>query len=184
MLFLSFVFTERMAKALPSELMHYIQSFLHASDRLRLLAIFEGMWPFRRTKKWKRFASCRNGELPQDASQIVSRREVLQLYLDGEIARHTDTDEFLWRWCTSASSLENDSVRLYNITQKTQHNTERHFTEEWQTYGGRLETQDGRSLEVKIPRGFHSHLLDHVIAKRYGRGERYRNYGYGDFDHY
>lgn len=156
---------------LPDEVwIEEVLGFLQPHDRLRFLAALEVFTDLR----------CRRLKL---SSSRVSRRQILLLYGQGVIPPHEPVDTFLWTWCLRSASRRDPSLTIDHHAHTTMQNMERHFTEEWEVYGGRLlSSSPSETLLVPCPeRPYDSHFVDHVLGLSLGRAERYIDLGYADF---
>ena len=148
---------------LNADVWSHILHFLTPNQRLRFVAAME--------------LSSTATTMPDDIDlAVIPRDQILALYRQGVIPCHTTVDGFIWQ-CIQKDAV----VSIRGITTRRCRNTERHFTEEWNTYGGTMTCSRGQTLTIDAPRNWDSHFVDHLVAMTRDRGENCLSYGYADW---
>ncbi|NDE17855.1 hypothetical protein EBZ80_23310 [bacterium] len=174
------MFDTEIMNDMPTDVRDYVLRFLRPFDRLRWLAAFTAPETDALDD-----AFSRSEEL---SFPLVT---VLHIYTGNNVAPQTDVDLFLWKWAIDAIDATNTytkTLRLVidEVDRFEQRSVERHFTDCWTSYGGRLTLRDDQNAVVHAMhaparrRGWSTHAAGALLEGVLGRNERTLSYGFGD----
>lgn len=158
---------------IPTDVQNHVLTFLRPFDRLRWLGIVMSV-----VKKAKHVARP-DLSLP-DLS--FAPEEILALYMSDDIAPHMEVDLFLWQWMTRHTTLRLVIDRVDRVQMRL---VERHFTECWTCYGGRLTLcETDMCLFVNAPAKHEAwnkpNAVGALLEGALGRNENILLFGFGD----